>query len=114
MRSLISFATIELEFLVFGYSSVIFYQLLTGRINTRGLLFGRSATGQSGFSPARLQVLLLTLGTAFYVLSGTISAGTPRLPDIDARMLEILGGTHAIFLGSKGYSLFRALAGDNN
>ena len=54
----------ELGFLVGGLALIISYRLLAGTINVNGLL--NSKTPPYGYSPARLQLLLFTLGGAIF------------------------------------------------
>jgi hypothetical protein len=54
----------ELWFFVGGLAIIISYRLLNGVINTDGLLTPKGLGG--GYSPARLQLLLSTLGIAIY------------------------------------------------
>ena len=105
MTALQIFAKYEIGFLITALAAVVAYQLLTGRINMRGLLHEKTATGLGGVSAARVQLLLFTFAMAVYVLSHTIEFHA--FPDIDTKWLLILGGSHSIFLGSKGVlSLF--------
>jgi hypothetical protein len=100
------FVQYEIAFLLAGLAAVVGYQILTGRINTKGLLNDK-ANGVGSFSPARLQLLMFTLATAAYVLSkvvGSIAAGGPeggQFPEIDPNVLVVLGGSHALYLGAK-------------
>jgi hypothetical protein len=101
MSTLMTVVRYEIIFLLAAFAAVIAYQIVTGRINTRGLL---SDTGNVGLSPARLQLLMLTLGVAFYVLGKVLAyaaEGAPRFPEIDPNVLVVLGGSHALYLGAK-------------
>lgn len=101
MSTLMTVVRFEIIFLLAGLGAVVAYQIITRRINTSGLL---SETRDVGFSPARLQLLMFTLGVAFYVLGKVLAyaaEGAPRFPDIDPNVLVVLGGSHALFLGAK-------------
>lgn len=104
---------IYFEVLLFlgGLAAIICYRLLTGGINTQYLLYGKQKRGPRYFSPERLQLLLFTLGTAmFYVVDVLEHRNTGVLPDIPAQTLAMLGGSHAIYLGSKAYTtLFKKI-----
>ena len=105
MEALKIFVKYEVGFLITAFSSVIAYQLLTGRINMRGLLREKTAAGLGKVSPARVQLLLFTFAMAVYVLSEIVRS--QNFPTIETKWLLILGGSHSIFLGAKGVlSLF--------
>jgi len=106
MATLMMFARYEIDFFLVALIAVVAYQLLTGRINTRGLLSEKTRNGLGGVSPARVQLLLFTVAFAFYLLSAIINSG--QFPTIDTKWLLILGGSHSIYLGGKGLSLFRS------
>ena|SRR5258708_1233562 len=109
MTTLMMFARYEIGFFLAALIAVVAYQILTGRINTRGLLSEKTKTGVGGISPARVQLLLFTLAFAFYVFSQvtkSIATGKPgQFPTIDVKWLLILGGSHSIYLGAKGLPL---------
>lgn len=74
--------------------------LLSGQINLRGLLHGKKGDGTTYFSPERVQLLLVTLGTAFqYLLK--VQKDPSHFPPIDASWLAIFGGSHFVYLGGK-------------
>jgi len=106
------FARYEICFVVAALIAVVGFQLLTGKIETRGLLREKTKNGLGGVSPARVQLLLLTVAFAFYVLSQvkfSIASAFPKpgvFPEIDVKWLLILGGSHSIYLGGKGISMF--------
>lgn len=95
-----------------GLAAVIAYRILTGEINTKYLLYGTQKDGTKYFSPERVQLLLFTLGTAlFYVADVLKRRNSGVLPDVPAETLALLGGSHAIYLGGKAYTmLFKKLA----
>ena len=83
---------------------IITFKLLSGQINTRGLLEDKE-TGT--FSPGRLQLLIVTLGGAtfyFFEIVGVADTGT--LPLVPAELLLIIGGSNVGYLGGKIYSKF--------
>jgi hypothetical protein len=96
MFTLMTVVRYEIIFLLAGLGAVVGYQIITGRINTKGLLF---ETRDVGFSPARLQLLMFTFGVAFYVLGKVLALGA--FPEIDPNVLVVLGGSHALYLGAK-------------
>ena len=107
MTTLMMFAQYEIGFFLAALIVVVAFQILTGRINTRGLLSEKTTTGVVGVSPARVQLLLFTIGFAFYLLSQIVNLR--QFPTIDTKWLLILGGSHSIYLGGKSLPLFRDL-----
>jgi hypothetical protein len=115
MKTLMAFTQYEIGIVLAVLAAVVVFQLLTGRINTRGLLSEKTSTGIGPVSPARVQLLLFTLAIAFYLLSQVIQSikGSPpgvpiSFPDIETKWLVILGGSHSIYLGGKGLTLLRS------
>ena len=99
------------EVLIFllGLAGTVAYQLLTGEINTRYLLYG-TVTGRKEndgryFSPERVQLLVFTLGTAlYYLMQVTTTAQSGKFPDIPDGWPALMGGSNAIYLGGKAYA----------
>ena len=86
------------------------YRLLTGSINTTGLLQTKNPAG--GISPARVQLLMLTGSVALYylllVLQTLKTQSQPlKLPELPSELLFVLGGSHTLYLGSKSASTAR-------
>ena len=99
------------QYVVFGFLSalaaIISAGLLTGSINTSGLLHGKSPAGQESISPTRVQLLLFTLATAGTYLTQAFSAqGSLTMPDVPEHTIIALGGSHALYLGTKAYTFF--------
>lgn len=90
------------EALVFlaALTAVVFFKFFTGGITMRNLLREKNSVGDGVVSAARVQLLLFTLGMAFYVLSQVIE--TRQFPEIETKYLLVLGGSHTVFLGAKG------------
>jgi hypothetical protein len=109
---------VKLEVIVFlvGLAAIIAYRILNGGINTKYLLYGTQKDGTKYFSPERVQLLLFTLGTAlFYVADVGKHLNSGVLPDIPAETLAMLGGSHAIYLGGKAYTmLLKKFAKEND
>jgi hypothetical protein len=85
--------------------------LLTGSINTKGLL--RAKNQADGISPARVQLLMLTGSVALYyfllVLQTLKTQSQPlKLPELPSELLFVLGGSHTLYLGSKSASSARS------
>ncbi len=121
----------EIEAFLVALGAIVAGQLLTGQINTRNLLHGRiNDTGQpvrdSGrvvldedgrvvrktsdtayFSPERVQLLLMTLGAAFYYLTQVLNNATPgKLPPVPSSWTQTLAGSNVLYLGGKAVSRF--------
>ena len=94
----------EIWFLLGSFVLVVAYQLLTGRINTKGLLLDKKVRS---LSPGRIQLLMFTLVGALYYLLQVLENPT-AFPDISYYLPLILGGSNLFYLGGKSYSsLFR-------
>ena len=110
MHSLAVFARIEIEVFLVVLLLIVGFQVITGEINMKGLLIEKKADGSlAGFSPARLQMLLVTFAGAFYLISQVVDLiyqGTPKFPEVDNRLFLLLGGSHSIYLGGKLNSFF--------
>ncbi len=115
---LIWFARLEVIVFLGGLAAIIAYRLVTGQINTSFLLCTKEKDGRHELSPARVQMFLFTLWTAMSYLMqvvDSIQGATPPegvvLPDIPLKTLAMLGGSHAIYLGSKAYlMMFKTIA----
>lgn len=83
-------------------SLVVIFQLLTGRINLRGLLASKHGSG--GLSPARVQSLAFSLMAAFLALGSLDEALTKSgaaLQLVPPEMLGLFGGSQALYLWAK-------------
>jgi hypothetical protein len=102
--------TIEVWAFLLALAAIVLMGMLTGAINISGLLNGmrRNENGnlEPYFSPERAQLLIFTLATAFTYVSGLFQNPTPgKLPDLPQGLVAALGGSHAIYLGGKAYSM---------
>ena len=105
-----SLLRMELAAFVFGLAAIIAYQLLTGRINLSGLFDQVDPASQAhSFSPARVQLLIMTLFGAGYFLS-QILEDPSHLPDLPEALLAIQGGSGALYLGFKAFGFQQALS----
>lgn len=104
MDALTAFIRIEIWVLLVALAAVVTYKLLTGSINTRGILRDK-VTGE--FSLGRLQMLIFTLaGAALYV---RLVLGSPtEFPRVPEALVWLVGGSNFVYLGGKSFSaLFR-------
>lgn len=102
MKVWIPFFLWEAWLLLLGLAGAVAYQMLTGKMNTGRMLFDK---GTGNFSPGRVQLLLLTLMTAFYQLLLVLKDPT-RLPQLPPEVLLVLLGGNLAYLGGKFY-IFR-------
>jgi hypothetical protein len=63
MASIAGMLCYEIWFLPGGMALIVGFRLLTGGINTKGLLNDKIS---SGYSPARIRLVLFTLGSAVH------------------------------------------------
>ena len=110
MNTLVIILRYEIWILLITLSAVIFYQLVTGRINTRGLL--RDKISGRSFSPGRLQLLIVSLAGAFYYLLMIFNSENPgELPEVPSSLLMMVAGSHVFYLGGKLTGLLKQLFG---
>jgi hypothetical protein len=98
-----------IRYIVLGFlfilTGIIAVRLLTGSINTTGLLRSKSPQRDESISPARVQLLIFTLATAGSYLTQILKLrGTLQLPDVPQNTLIALGGSNGLYLGTKAYA----------
>ena len=104
MSTLVTFVKVETGVLLAAFAILIAYQLLTGRINTKGMFTEKKAGG--GYSPVRLQLLVLSLaGLVVYMAEVIESTDTSKLPEVPVALVAVLGGSNLVYLLGKSYSL---------
>jgi hypothetical protein len=97
----------ETSLLLGGFALIIFYQILSGRINTSGLLQEKNGKGE--LSWGRVQLLLFTFVFAFIYLFQVLDHPL-QFPEVPQEWLLLLGGSNLLYLGEKTYNLtFRGL-----
>lgn len=101
METLVRFVCYEVWFLIGAFFLLIGYRILTGEIKTDGLFSAKD--GDGGLSPARIQLLVLTLTTAFYYLIQVMENPANGFPTVPQQLLLALGGSNAVYAGSKAY-----------
>ena len=108
MSILSEIARWEMTFFFYGILAVVGFQLLTGHINTKYLLWGTRRDGSRYFSPERVQLLLLTLATAFNLLIQVFQNPDPtRLPVIADKWVALFGSSHGVYLAGKAFMQMR-------
>jgi len=106
MAGLLAFARLGMYGLLGGLAAVVAFKILTGGISLAGLLDGRGPDGRHGFSPARLQMLVLSGFVAIqYLVAAMQSAPAGRLPKPSPTLLAIFGGSQAVYLAGKARGL---------
>ena len=116
MQPLITLVSWIVGLLIGGLLVIILYRMLTGQINTRGLLYGRMRDGTRYLSPERVQLMIFTLWVGlFYVLNTfetRVVNPTPEtvhtLPEVNTQTLTLLGGSQTVYLLGKAYSMLIA------
>lgn len=102
MPQVVLFIKWEIFILLCGLAGIIAVQLLTGRISLDGIF--RADDGVQ-FSPARVQLMVATLGGALYYLSQVLTNPTPgTFPPVPQTWPMILGGSNLLYLGGKAYA----------
>lgn len=91
--------------LLLGFIVVTLWKLFTGSISLAGLLRVNDGTE---FSPARAQMLMVTLVTALQYITQVIQHPT-AFPEIPTIWLSALGASHGIYLGGKAVPILRKL-----
>lgn len=92
--------------LLVAFFGLLFWRIITAQMSLKGLLDGDFAVGQAwttSFSPARGQLLMLTVFVAGYYVLQMINNPNqfPTLPD---GLLQIFTGSSSLYLGSKAYA----------
>jgi hypothetical protein len=108
-ETLVLVARLEIWFILVGLFSVVGYQMLTGKINVRGLLTDRE---DGTFSTIRAQLLLSTILGAVYFLAQVaqgIAQDPPKLPEVSEELLIALGGSNTVHLLAKGRNLLAGI-----
>jgi hypothetical protein len=100
MNTMFTVMRYEMFFLFGALAFIVGYRLLTGRINTKGLLQDKVT---KEFSPGRLQMLIATAGIAIYFVVQVIQ--TEKLPQLPQELMLALAGSHLLYLGGKTYSV---------
>lgn len=93
--------------LMAGFAAILVLQIVMGRISLDGLLYTKDGDGQRTFSPARLQLLILTVVVTAQYLHAVL--GNPRLgslPSLPQSVVATLGGSQAAYLGGKAFTAY--------
>jgi hypothetical protein len=93
------FAWEGLAFLVVLFA-IVFMQILTGGLRTRGLIEGSAARGRPFISAGRVQLLIVTMVAAVNYLT-QVWHNPNKLPEIPQNWLLLFGGSQVLYLGNK-------------
>jgi hypothetical protein len=107
MASLARLAFYGGSLLMAGFAAVVMLQIVMGRISLDGLLKTKDVDGRQSFSPARLQLLILTVVVAAEYLHTVLAH--PRLdalPSLPQSVVAMLGGSQVAYLGGKAFTAF--------
>ncbi|MDR4507747.1 MAG: hypothetical protein MRJ65_05840 [Candidatus Brocadiaceae bacterium] len=102
MNTLIVFVKYEVWFFLSMLMLIVCYQILTGKINIKGLFCEKN--GSKRTSSVRIQLVFMTVLSAGYYLFRVLENPTEFPKDIQA-VLMFMGGSNMVYLGSKSYSL---------
>lgn len=105
MSQLLIFLKYELFILLASFILIVFYQILTGKINLSGLLYDKKT---KVLSPARIQKLVFSVIIGLYYIFLTYKSpeSFPELPDA---LLYLLTGSSAGYLLAKAKSMLGLL-----
>ena len=95
---------LELLSLLWALGAAIVFQLLTRRINLRGLLSAKD--GSVGISPGRVQLLITTIAASAHYLVSVTSSKAPDMPDISSQWLYLFGGSSGIYALGKAWTFW--------
>jgi|SRR5271169_906176 len=90
---------------IYVLAALVAYQMLTGRINTMGLLQQKDGSQQT--SPERIQLLLATLAAAANYLTEATRSTNGTMPDISNNWLYLMGGSSGIYVLRKAWTTWR-------
>ena len=97
---------LELVAFLFALTAVVVFQMLTGRINVRGLLTPKD--GSSRTSPERIQLLIATIAAGAQYLGELGHTTSGGLPDVGNNWLYVMGGSSGIYLLRKAWTTFNS------
>lgn len=113
MTTLRVLATYEITLIISALSLVVAGKLLNGDIDTGGLLQLKTPASPGQISPARVQLLLVTLAGAWqYLVQVLQHYSSHTLPDLPNELLAVFAGSHTVYLASKAIPAFLAKPSD--
>jgi hypothetical protein len=100
MDTLFTVMRYEMFFVFAALAFIVGYRMLSGHINTKGLLLDKVT---KEFSPGRLQMLIVTSFVAIYFVMQVLEM--EKMPQLPQEFILALGGSHILYLGGKTYSV---------
>jgi hypothetical protein len=100
MRLLAIAARWEMITLVTGSGAITLWKLLQS-----GRLAGLLRSDDGTLSPGRIQMLMLTVFTAFQYLLGVMHDPS-HMPALPRDLVLALGGSQSVYLGAKAWTIF--------
>jgi hypothetical protein len=95
---------IELTLILATFAALLAWGLLTGRINTRGLL---AVDGGGAPSGNKIQLLMITcIAAGYYLLRVYETRDTHLFPPVPEELLLLFAGSHVAFNGWQIRTLF--------
>jgi hypothetical protein len=91
----------ELLAFLYGLAAIVAFQMLTGRINLKGLFQQKDGSEQT--SPERIQLLLATIAAASNYLGEVAKSTSGTLPDVSNNWLYLMGGSSGIYAVGKAW-----------
>jgi hypothetical protein len=105
MPQLVTLLKWEVIIFLGALAGVVAIQLLNGQISLSGLFQADKNGKGDQFSSSRVQLLVLTLGAAFYYFTQVLENPTPgQFPPIPETWPVLLGGSNLLYLGNKAYT----------
>jgi hypothetical protein len=92
---------LELLGFLYGLAAVVAIQMLTGRINVRGLFQRKDGSAQT--SPERVQLLLATIAAAASYLAEVAKSNPGTMPDVSNHWLYLMGGSSGLYALRKAW-----------
>ncbi len=104
MSFVAEFMIFEIWFILIGMAIIVIFQLITGRINLKGLLCEKNMANK--FSPVRVQLLLVFVAVALYYLLKQFKDPT-HFPMVNINVVLVLGGSNLVYIARKYRSIYR-------
>jgi hypothetical protein len=104
MSFVAEFMIFEIWFILIGMAIIVIFQLITGRINLKGLLCEKNMANK--FSPVRVQLLLVLVAVALYYLLKQFKDPT-RFPMVHVDVVLVLGSSNLVYIARKYWSIYR-------
>ena len=92
--------------IIYGLVAAVVFQLLTQRINLRGLF--RQKGGSRDISPERIQLLVATIAESVRFIGEVATTKDTTLPDISSGWLYLLGGSSSVYVIGKAWNFWKA------